>query len=54
VRQLERFGGKSAVVFDEINRWLASLWVGRRLGVTIIAISLVAAGLLFWIARRSR
>jgi len=52
VRQLERFGGKSAVVFDEINRWFASLWVGRRLGVTIICLSALTAFVLLWIARR--
>jgi hypothetical protein len=52
VRQLERFGGKSAVVFDEINRWFASLWVGRRLGVTIICLSALTAFVLAWIARR--
>ena len=30
VRQLERFGGKTAVLFDDFNRWFASLWQGRR------------------------
>lgn len=52
VRQLERFGGKGAVLFDDINRWFASLWVGRRLGVTIICLSVFTALVLLWIARR--
>jgi hypothetical protein len=29
----------AAVQFDEINRWLASLWRGKTLGLTIAAIS---------------
>jgi len=52
VRQLERFGGKAAVLFDDFNRWFASLWVGRRLGVTIICLSAFTAYLLLWISRR--
>src|SRR4051812_8253045 len=50
--QLQRFGGRTAVLFDDINRWFASLWVGKRLGVTIGAISLAVAAMLFWIAGR--
>jgi hypothetical protein len=52
VRQLERFGGKTAVLFDDLNRWFASLWVGRRLGVTIICLSAFTSCLLLWISRR--
>ena len=51
-RQLERFGGKSAVLFDDLNRWFASLWVGKRLGITIICLSALSAFVLLWIARR--
>src|SRR3954468_17705051 len=52
VRELERFGGKAAVLFDEFNRWFAERWHGRALGVTIGCLSLATAGLLYWIARR--
>jgi hypothetical protein len=52
VRQLERFGGKAAVLFDEFNRWFAGLWQGKALGVTIGWISVAAAVVIFWIARR--
>jgi hypothetical protein len=52
VRQLERFGGKAAVLFDEFNRWFAERWQGKALGVTIACLSLAAAALLYWIARR--
>lgn len=52
VRQIERFGGKTAVLFDDFNRWFASLWIGRRLGVTIICLSALTACVLLWISRR--
>ena len=46
VRDLERFGGKASVVFDEFNRWLADLWRGRNLGITIACLAtLVSLGL---------
>ena len=54
VRELQRFGGKAAVLFDEFNRWFASLWRGKALGVTIAWLSVGAAALLFWISGRSR
>jgi hypothetical protein len=51
-RQLERFGGKASVLFDEFNRWFGRLWRGRMLGITIGAIGAFAALILFAIARR--
>ena len=52
VRQLERFGGKAAVLFDDFNRWFAALWHGKALGVTLGWLSVFAAAVLFAIARR--
>ena len=52
-RQLERFGGKASVLFDDINRFLASLWHGKRLGLTIGALGVAGALALFLLARRS-
>src|SRR5438093_9415418 len=52
VLQLERFGGKAAVLFDDFNRWFARLWQGKTLGITIGALSVLAALLLLAIARR--
>jgi len=43
VRQLERFGGKAAVLFDDFNRWFAGLWQGKALGVTVGWISIATA-----------
>jgi hypothetical protein len=51
VRELQQFGGKAGVLFDELNRWFAGLWRGRSLAVTIgwIAVFLsVALFLLGW------
>src|SRR5689334_4746770 len=54
VRDLERFGGKAAVLFDDFNRWFAARWHGRALGVTVAWISVGVAALLYWISGRSR
>jgi hypothetical protein len=35
VRELQQFGGKAGVLFDELNRWFAGLWRGRSLAVTV-------------------
>lgn len=52
-RQLERYGGKMAVVFDDINRWLAARFEGKQLGVTIAVASVAAALFIYAIAARS-
>jgi hypothetical protein len=51
IRDLERFGGKASVIFDEIDRWFDGLWRGRALGVTLGWISLVVSLALFLFAR---
>ena len=53
VRELERFGGKAAVLFDEFNRWFAARWHGKALGVTVASISIALAALLYWISGKS-
>ena len=50
IRDLERFGGKSAVIFDEINRWFDGLWRGKALGVTIGWLSAIVSLALFLFA----
>ena len=52
VRDLERFGGKAAVLFDDFNRWFAGRWHGKALGVTVAWISIAVALVLFWVARK--
>jgi hypothetical protein len=51
LRDLEQFGGKASVLFDEFNRWFGALWHGRRLAVTVAVISIGAALGLFLFAR---
>jgi hypothetical protein len=50
-RDLERYGGKANVIFDELNRWFASLWHGKRLGITLAWISVIASLVIFLLAR---
>lgn len=52
MREVQRFGGKAGVLFDQFDRWFAGLWRGRSLAVTIgwIAVFLsVGLFLLGWI-----
>jgi hypothetical protein len=48
MRDLQRYGGKMAVIFDDIGRWWNGLWHGRSLALTVGFIAvLVALGLYF-------
>ena len=40
---LERFGGKAAVLADDLNRWFSGLWRGKRLATTVAVLSVVLA-----------
>jgi hypothetical protein len=51
-RELQRFGGKAAVLFDDFNRWFASLWRGKSLAVTVAWITAFISLGLFLIARQ--
>ena len=53
LRDLERFGGKAAVLFDELNRWFTGLWRGKALATTVAWISVFVALLLFALARHA-
>ena len=41
--EVERFGGKAAVLMVELNHWFDSLWQGKRLAATIAALSIAVA-----------
>ena len=45
--RLEQLGGKSALVYEDIRAFVASLWHAPRLGLTIGVVSTVVA-LLWW------
>jgi hypothetical protein len=52
VRRLEQLGGKSALAYQQLNDFVASLFHGSRLGVTIGVLSTVVALVWFAVARR--
>lgn len=40
IHDLERFGGKAAVLSDEFMRWFAGLWHGKSLAWTVACITI--------------
>jgi hypothetical protein len=49
VRELERFGGKFAVLSAELSQWLGGLMHGKSLAVSIGILSLALAALVWYI-----
>ncbi|MBS1230080.1 MAG: hypothetical protein H6R17_3357 [Proteobacteria bacterium] len=49
---LERFGGKAAIMADDFNRWFSGLWVGKHLAYTLATLASGGALLCFLAARR--
>jgi len=50
--ELERYGGKMAVVTDEFGNWFAGLWHGRPLACTLAVLTVALAGVIFLVAYR--
>ena len=42
-REVERFGGKAALLVDDFDRWFAQLWRGKALAKTVAWISILVA-----------
>jgi len=42
-REVERFGGKAALAFDDFGRWFGEQWRGTKLARTLAWISVLAA-----------
>jgi hypothetical protein len=42
-REVERFGGKAALAFDNFNRWFLELWRGKTLAKTVACISVLVS-----------
>lgn len=42
-REVERFGGKAALLFDDFNQWFAQLWRGKSLAKTVAWISVLVS-----------
>ena len=51
-RDLQRFGGNSAVLADDLTRWFSGLWHGRTLAFTLIWITAFVSAGLFVLARQ--
>jgi hypothetical protein len=50
-RDLARFGGKAAILFDDLSRWFAGLWEGTALASTVLWISVIVSLSVFMAAR---
>jgi len=42
-REVERFGGKAALMFDDFDRWFVQLWRGKTLAKTVAWISVLVS-----------
>ena len=50
MRDLQRYGGKMAVIFDDIGRWWDGLWRGKSLALTVAFLSVLASFALYFVA----
>ena len=47
IHDLELYGGKAAVLADDIDRWFYGLWHGTSLAYTVAGIGIILAGGVF-------
>lgn len=47
--QLERYGGKFAVMSADVSDWFDRLWQGRQLATTLAVLTVAVVALLLWI-----
>ena len=50
MRDLQRYGGKMAVIFDDIGRWWDGLWHGRSLALTVAFLSVLVSLAVYFVA----
>ncbi len=48
-REVQRYGGKMALLFDDIGSWWGGLWHGRSLALTVAFITVVVSFALYFI-----
>jgi hypothetical protein len=48
--ELERMGGKAAIVANDLNKWFAGLWQGESLSYTVAAITVIIAAVYYFIS----
>lgn len=49
MREVARLGGTATVQTVKFNLWLASLWHGERLGLTLAVLGFVVGGACWWV-----
>ena len=49
MREVERLGGTATVQTVKFNRWLASMWQGQNLAVTLAVLGLMLGGAFWWV-----
>ena len=49
LHDVERYGGKMALLFDDIGSWWGGLWHGRSLALTVAFITVVVSFALYFI-----
>lgn len=54
VREMERIGGKAAVLANDINEWFAGLWEGKTRSYIIAVSSVLVAGAYLFVTRPPR
>ena len=50
MRDLQRYGGRMSVIFDDIGRWWDGLWHGRSLALTVAFLSVLTSLALYFVA----
>ncbi|HET7764753.1 MAG TPA: hypothetical protein VFK92_06640 [Burkholderiales bacterium] len=50
VRDVQRFGGKLGLVFDDIGRWWNGLWHGKSLALTVACLTVAVSFALYFVA----
>jgi hypothetical protein len=50
MRDLQRYGGRMAVIMDDFTRWWDGLWHGRSLALTVAFLSVVTSLALYFVA----
>jgi hypothetical protein len=48
--ELERMGGKAAIVANDFNKWFVGLWQGETLAYTVAVITIIIAAGYYFIA----
>lgn len=48
--ELERMGGKAAILANDFNKWFAGLWQGESLSYTVAVITIIIAAGYYFIA----